>query len=91
MTFVPYVIHRVDEINTSIIWSLTLAIIFLLNGKLKVPAANVIPVTEPNPNNNRYKKEVFKDFFVINTYDTSKQKCIGLGLPIAEKIIKKSC
>ena len=33
--------------------------------------------------------EIFKDFVVINTYDTSKQKCIGLGLPIAEKIIKQ--
>ena len=33
--------------------------------------------------------EIFKDFVVINTYDKSKQKCIGLGLPIAEKIIKQ--
>jgi len=32
---------------------------------------------------------VFNDFFVVNTYDVDKKKCIGLGLPIAKKIIKE--
>lgn len=31
---------------------------------------------------------IFKEFFVVNTYSEDKQKCIGLGLPIAKKIIK---
>ena len=30
-----------------------------------------------------------EDFFVINTYDVDKQKCIGLGLSIAQNIVKK--
>lgn len=33
---------------------------------------------------------VFNEFFVVNTYATDKQKCIGLGLPIAKKIIEYS-
>lgn len=32
---------------------------------------------------------VFKDFFVVNTYDQEKQKCIGLGLSTAQNIINK--
>jgi len=32
--------------------------------------------------------KIFNDFFVVNTYSEDKQKCIGLGLPIANKIIK---
>ncbi|GGK37388.1 MULTISPECIES: sensor histidine kinase [Flavobacteriaceae] len=32
---------------------------------------------------------VFNDFFVVNTYDVDKKKCIGLGLSIAQNIIKK--
>lgn len=31
---------------------------------------------------------VFKEYFVVNTYSEDKQKCIGLGLPIANKIIR---
>ncbi|AOW20960.1 sensor histidine kinase [Urechidicola croceus] len=30
---------------------------------------------------------VFDDFFVVNTYSEDKEKCIGLGLTIAKKII----
>lgn len=33
---------------------------------------------------------IFNEFFVVNTYATDKQKCIGLGLPIAKKIIEYS-
>ncbi|MBT8318219.1 MAG: HAMP domain-containing histidine kinase [Lutibacter sp.] len=32
--------------------------------------------------------QIFKEFFVVNTYSEDKQKCIGLGLSIANKIIK---
>ncbi|SNR54424.1 sensor histidine kinase [Lutibacter flavus] len=31
---------------------------------------------------------VFNEFFVVNTYSSDKQKCTGLGLPIAKKIIE---
>lgn len=31
---------------------------------------------------------VFNELFVVNTYSNDKQKCIGLGLPIAKKIIE---
>ncbi|MFK5958885.1 MAG: HAMP domain-containing sensor histidine kinase [Lutibacter sp.] len=31
---------------------------------------------------------IFNDFFVVNTYSEDKKKCIGLGLPIACKIMK---
>jgi signal transduction histidine kinase len=31
---------------------------------------------------------VFEPFFVVNTYASDKQKCIGLGLPTAKKIIE---
>jgi len=34
-------------------------------------------------------KKVLEDFFVVNTYDVDKQKCIGLGLSIAQNIVKK--
>ena len=34
-------------------------------------------------------KKVLNGFFVVNTYDIDKQKCIGLGLSIAQNIIKK--
>ncbi len=34
-------------------------------------------------------KDVFNDFFVVNTYDSYKKKCIGLGLSMAQKIIQK--
>ena len=34
-------------------------------------------------------KSVFKDFFVVNTYDPYKKKCIGLGLSMVQKIIHK--
>ena len=34
-------------------------------------------------------KNVLNDFFVVNTYDVDKQKCIGLGLSIAQNIVKK--
>ena len=33
--------------------------------------------------------EIFDAFFVVNTYDLDKQKCIGLGLTIAKKILLK--
>ncbi len=33
--------------------------------------------------------EIFDAFFVVNTYDLDKQKCIGLGLTIVKKIITK--
>jgi K+-sensing histidine kinase KdpD len=32
---------------------------------------------------------VFDEFYVVNTYSADKQKCIGLGLAIAKKIIEK--
>ncbi|MBE0423005.1 MAG: HAMP domain-containing histidine kinase [Lutibacter sp.] len=32
---------------------------------------------------------IFEEFYVINTYSDDKQKCIGLGLAIAKKIIEK--
>ncbi|MDO9137103.1 MAG: ATP-binding protein [Lutibacter sp.] len=32
---------------------------------------------------------IFEEFYVINTYSEDKQKCIGLGLAIAKKIIEK--
>lgn len=31
---------------------------------------------------------VFEEFYVVNTYSDDKQKCIGLGLAIAQKIIE---
>lgn len=31
---------------------------------------------------------IFNEFFVVNTYSDDKQKCIGLGLTIAKKIIQ---
>ena len=34
-------------------------------------------------------KNVLNSFFVVNTYDVDKQKCIGLGLSIAQNIVKK--
>lgn len=33
---------------------------------------------------------VFDEFFVVQTYSNDNQKCIGLGLPIAKKIIEYS-
>jgi signal transduction histidine kinase len=33
---------------------------------------------------------IFKAFFVVNTYSSNKQKCTGLGFPIAKKIIEYS-
>ncbi len=33
--------------------------------------------------------QVLNDFFVVNTYSNDKQKCIGLGLTISNKIIQK--
>ena len=30
---------------------------------------------------------IFEEFFVVNTYSADKQKCVGLGLAIAQKII----
>lgn len=32
---------------------------------------------------------VFEEFYVVNTYSDDKQKCIGLGMTIAKKIIEK--
>lgn len=32
---------------------------------------------------------IFDEFCVVNTYSEDKEKCIGLGLPIAQKIVKK--
>lgn len=32
---------------------------------------------------------IFNEFYVVNTYSNDKVKCIGLGLPIANKIVKK--
>lgn len=32
---------------------------------------------------------IFNEFSVVNTYSEDKVKCIGLGLPIAQKIVKK--
>lgn len=32
--------------------------------------------------------QVFNEFFVVNTYSADGKKCIGLGLPIARKIIE---
>jgi len=32
---------------------------------------------------------IFEPFFVENTYDNEKAKCVGLGLTIAEKIVEK--
>lgn len=32
---------------------------------------------------------VFEEFYVVNTYSEDKQKCIGLGVVIAKKIIEK--
>lgn len=32
---------------------------------------------------------VFDEFYVVNTYSADKQKCVGLGLSIAKKIIEK--
>ncbi|HEY9222267.1 MAG TPA: HAMP domain-containing sensor histidine kinase [Lutibacter sp.] len=32
---------------------------------------------------------VFDEFYVVNTYSADKQKCVGLGLAIAKKIIEK--
>lgn len=32
---------------------------------------------------------IFEEFYVVNTYSDDKQKCIGLGLAIAKKIIEK--
>ncbi|MHB1147922.1 MAG: sensor histidine kinase [Lutibacter sp.] len=31
---------------------------------------------------------IFEEFYVINTYSADKQKCIGLGLAIAKKIVE---
>lgn len=31
---------------------------------------------------------IFEEFYVVNTYDADKQKCIGLGLAIAKKIVE---
>lgn len=31
---------------------------------------------------------IFKEFFAINTYDEDRQKCVGLGLCLSEKIIQ---
>lgn len=33
-------------------------------------------------------KNVFEEFYVVNTYSEDKQKCIGLGLAIAQKIVE---
>lgn len=32
---------------------------------------------------------IFEEFYVVNTYSDDKQKCIGLGMAIAKKIIEK--
>ena len=32
--------------------------------------------------------KVFYEFFVVNTYSANKQKCVGLGLSIANEIVK---
>jgi K+-sensing histidine kinase KdpD len=32
---------------------------------------------------------IFEEFYVVNTYSEDKQKCIGLGLAVAKKIIEK--
>jgi K+-sensing histidine kinase KdpD len=32
---------------------------------------------------------IFEEFYVVNTYSDDKQKCIGLGMAIAKKIIQK--
>ena len=32
---------------------------------------------------------IFEEFYVVNTYSEDKQKCIGLGMAIAKKIIEK--
>jgi signal transduction histidine kinase len=37
---------------------------------------------------NENLKEVFKPFFVVDTYTKNKEKCTGLGLPIAKRIIE---
>ena len=34
-------------------------------------------------------KDVFKDFYTVTTYDLEKKKCIGLGLSLTQKIVKK--
>ena len=31
---------------------------------------------------------IFEEFYVVNTYSEDKQKCIGLGLPLAKKIVE---
>ncbi|MBL4939688.1 MAG: sensor histidine kinase, partial [Lutibacter sp.] len=31
---------------------------------------------------------IFKEFYVVNTYSEDKQKCIGLGLTIANVVIQ---
>jgi len=36
---------------------------------------------------NENSTHVFEEFFVVNTYDEEKNKCIGLGLTVSKKII----
>ena len=35
----------------------------------------------------KHHKDIFKEFFTINTYDETKQKCVGLGLSLSDKIV----
>jgi len=37
---------------------------------------------------NENLKEIFKPFYVVDTYTKDREKCIGLGLPIVKKIIE---
>lgn len=36
----------------------------------------------------QYHNAIFQEFFTINTYDEERQKCVGLGLCLSEKIIQ---
>ena len=35
----------------------------------------------------KHHKDIFKEFFTVNTYDEAKQKCVGLGLSLCDKIV----
>lgn len=36
----------------------------------------------------KHFKDIFKEFYTVNTYDEHRQKCVGLGLNLASKIVQ---
>lgn len=85
-------------------FEITIALNNILHNAIRYSDENTTVAISINENNNKIEiicldegigisednlPHIFEPFFVVNTYDETKNKCIGLGLAIAKMIIEK--